>query len=191
MQFVGWQGTFTLSSSPSIDKTLLLQPRIACFPIGIVREWFAVFTRHQNEHAVVTHLCMRNVESFLPTYETVHLWKNRVKRKVVLPLFPSYVFVRIDRSQRGIVLSCPGVLTIAGNSLGPIAIRDAEIEFLRSEFYGRRLQPFSDLAIGQKVRIVRGAMAGLEGILVRRQNNEFRFIMSVGLIRQSVSVEIA
>jgi transcription antitermination factor NusG len=150
-----------------------------------------VFTRHQNERSVARHLDTRDVELFFPTYETVHKWKNRVSKKVVLPLFPSYVFVRICRAEYSMVLSCPGALRIAGNSRGPMPVSDLEIEFLRSESYGRRAEPFSDFLVGDRVRIARGALKGLEGTLVRKQNNALRFVLAVELIRQSISVEIA
>jgi len=55
------------------------------------RSWYAVFTVPQNEKSVVRHLNLRAVESFLPTYETIRVWKNRQRMKIVLPLFPCYL----------------------------------------------------------------------------------------------------
>jgi transcription antitermination factor NusG len=133
---------------------------------------------------------MREVESFFPTYETTHVWRNRQRKTIVLPLFPSYVFVRICRSQRGAVLSSPGVVRIAGNNAGPMAIPDPEVEFLRSERYRNRLKPFHDMVIGERVRVARGTMEGVEGVLIRRENDSLRFVLRVDLIQQSVSVEI-
>ena len=43
---------------------------------------------------------MREIELFLPTYETVRIWKNRQRIKLTLPLFPTYLFVHINSSQR-------------------------------------------------------------------------------------------
>src|ERR1700676_1034212 len=80
------------------------------------RCWYAVFTVPQNEKSVARHLQMRDVESFLPTYEEIRTWKNRQRVKVVLPLFPTYVFARICASERSKVLGSPGVLRIVGNS---------------------------------------------------------------------------
>ena len=96
------------------------------------RKWFATFTLPQNEKSVLKQLDVRNVESFLPTYESVRVWKNRQRKKVTLPLFPTYLFVRINRAERGTVLQCPGVLHIVGNHREPLALADAEVELLRS-----------------------------------------------------------
>src|SRR5208337_1909130 len=72
-------------------------------------KWYAVFTLPQNEKSAARQLAVREVEAFLPTYETVKVWKNRQRVRTVLPLFPTYLFVRIDCRQRRRVLESPGV----------------------------------------------------------------------------------
>lgn len=153
------------------------------------RKWFAVFTVPQNEKSALRYLEMRNVESFLPTYETVRVWKNRQRKKCVLPLFPSYLFVRIGHSERGKVLQAPGVLHIVGNGRHSVPLEDSQVEFLRSGFRGKNLEPYTDFAVGEKVRIETGVMQGVEGILVRR-SNQLRFVISVKLINQFAAVEV-
>ena len=87
--------------------------------------WFALYTMPQTEQSVIRHLNARQIESFLPTYESVHVWKNRQRVKLVRPLFPSYVFVRICAGDRGSVLGSPGVLRIVGNCQGPLPVPEA------------------------------------------------------------------
>ena len=60
------------------------------------------------------------MEHFLPTYEEVRVWKNKQRVKLVLPLFPTYVFARISGSEHTKVLGSPGVLRIVGTSREPI-----------------------------------------------------------------------
>lgn len=153
------------------------------------RRWYAVFTVPQNEKAVARHLDMREVECFLPTYESERTWKNRQKVKVTLPLFPAYVFVRMARKERVRVLQCPGVLHIVGNSRESIPLPDADIDFLRSDFCRLRTEPYSDLVVGQRVRVRAGLMRGVEGVLVRK-NNALRFVLTLGLISQHASIEV-
>ena len=71
------------------------------------RNWYAVFTLPQNEKSAAKHLDIRDIETFLPTYETVRVWKNRQRVKTILPLFPTYLFVRINRWERVKVLGVP------------------------------------------------------------------------------------
>jgi len=154
------------------------------------RKWFAVFTVPQNERSVVRHLDLRQVESFLPTCESMHVWKNRQRVKIVQPLFPTYVFARIHTAERTVVLNSPGVLRIIGNSHGPIPIPDSEIDFLRSDFCRQRIEPYRDLVIGERVRIKCGSMQGIQGVLVRKKSS-LRFVLTLELINQHAAVEVA
>ena len=164
-------------------------PELRLEALPVERKWFAVFTVPQNEKSVVKHLALRNVESFLPTYETTRIWKNRQRMKLVLPLFPSYLFVHIDLRERTKVLQSPGVLQIVGNHREKIAIADAEIELLRSGFCGKTVEPYKDLVIGERVRIKCGPMLGIQGTLVRK-NNGLRFVMALEMINQNAAIEI-
>ena len=153
------------------------------------RKWYAVFTLPQNEKSTFKHLALREVEAFLPTYETQRIWKNRQKVKVVLPLFPTYLFVHIDLREKTRVLQTPGVLHIVGNPSGPVAIADAELEILRTGFCGRKVEPYPDLVVGEHVRIRSGPMQGVEGTLVRRKGG-VRFVLAIQMLHQHAAIEI-
>ena len=153
------------------------------------RNWFAVFTIPQNEKSAVKHLGLREVESFLPTYETVRVWKNRQRMKIVLPLFPSYLFVHINSRERTKVLQSPGVLHIVGNGRKHIPLPDAEIEFLRSGLCRQRIEPYRELVVGEKVRIKGGVMQGVCGTLVRKGSG-VRFVLTLELINQHAAVQV-
>lgn len=154
------------------------------------RKWYAVYTVPQNEKSVVKYLTLWDVESFLPTYETLRVWKNRQRQKIVLPLFPTYLFVRIHAAERGKVLQSPGVLQILGNRKDFAAIPDSDVEFLRSDFCNKRIEPYRELVIGEKVRIKAGAMQGIEGTLVRKDNS-LRFVLTLHMINQNASIQVA
>ncbi len=153
------------------------------------RKWYAVFTYPQHEKSAARHLAMREIESFLPTYETVRIWKNRQRMKLVLPLFPSYLFVHIHSTQRAAVLQSSGIIQIVGNSKESIALPDSEIEFLRSGFCRQRLEPFRELVVGETVRIKSGVMEGVQGTLVQK-NDSMRFVLTLHLINQNAAVQV-
>jgi transcription antitermination factor NusG len=153
------------------------------------RKWYAVFTVPQHEKSVVKHLDIREVEAFLPTYETIPVWKNRQRVKVILPLFPTYLFVHINYLERTKVLQSPGVLQIVGNGKEFAALRDSEIEFLRSDLYRQKIEPYRELVVGEKVRIKSGVMRGLQGTLVRK-SNRMRFVLTLELINQHAAIEV-
>jgi len=153
------------------------------------RRWYAVFTVPRSEKSAVRHLDLRHIESFLPTYETVQVWKNRQRKRIVHPLFPSYLFVHIDRHERAGVLQSPGVLQIVGTSREPLPVQDAQIEFLRSSCREKKLEPYRELLVGERVRIKSGSLQGVHGVLVRR-NKSLRFVLTLELINQHASVEV-
>lgn len=151
--------------------------------------WYAVFTLPQNEHSAARHLEMHRIESFLPTYETVHVWKNRQRKTIVAPLFPTYLFVHISSRERASVLGTPGVVQILGTRQQSIPLDDSEIKFLRTSCEMKRVKPFRELIVGDPVRIRSGALKGLRGVLVRRNNN-LRFVMALEMINQSAAIEV-
>jgi transcription antitermination factor NusG len=151
--------------------------------------WYAIYTSPRHEKRVSEHLAHRRVDCFLPLFRSVHRWKNGCKVQVELPLFPSYVFVYIPRSERVRVLDVPGVLSFVGPKSEPAQLSDFEIETLRSGLHLQKFEPYRGLAIGRKVRIIAGALQGLEGTLVRNAKS-LRVVLTVDLIQQSVAVEL-
>jgi len=151
--------------------------------------WFAAYTNSHHEKRVASILAGRQIESFLPLYAARHRWKNRCEMNLELPLFPNYVFVRIDPRARVRVLEVPGVLALVGRGRTLAPLPDFEIEALRSSVERLKIEPHPYLVIGERVRIKAGAMTGLEGILIRKKNN-FRVVLALDVIMQSVAVEV-
>ena len=100
--------------------------------------WFALYTTPRHEKHVSEILAERQIETFLPLYRTTRQWKKSRPVVLELPLFPTYVFVRIARQARGAVLGMPGVLSIVGSSREPWPLPDLEIEALRSGLQSAR-----------------------------------------------------
>src|SRR5208337_1509330 len=98
------------------DKTVNL-PHPGNGPASVVREpsWYAIRTRSRHEKMVVKQLESLHVETFLPLLSQVHRWSDRRKR-VELPLFPGYAFVRLVCSpdQRIRVVRTHGVVGFVG-----------------------------------------------------------------------------
>lgn len=153
------------------------------------RSWYAVFTVPQNEKSALRNLDLREVESFLPTYESVRVWKNRQRKMVPLPLFPSYLFVRINSGERVKVLQSPGVLHIVGKGRESVPLPDLEVEFLRSDFIRGRIERYRELVIGEKVRVKSGVMQGVCGTLVRKGGGT-RFVVTLQLINQHAAIQV-
>jgi transcription antitermination factor NusG len=151
--------------------------------------WFAACTYSHHEKKIASCFRDREIECFLPLYAARHRWKNRCSMNLELPLFPNYIFVRIERRHRVRVLEVPGVLSLVGFGPTPAPLPDFEIEALRSGVGQRRIEPHPFLVVGERVRIKRGPMTGIEGIL-QRKKNDFRVVLSLDVIMRCVAVEV-
>jgi transcription antitermination factor NusG len=152
--------------------------------------WFAIYTSPRHEKRVCQYLTHREIEHYLPLYQVRRKWRNGSTVTVDLPVFPGYVFVRIDRSERVRVLEAPGVLSFVGGTGGkPASLPEAEIDALRSGLSLRHAEPHPLLTVGQRARIRSGALAGMEGVVVRKKNS-LRVVLTMDMIMQSVSVEV-
>jgi transcription antitermination factor NusG len=153
-------------------------------------KWFAVYTNSRHEKRVDQHLSLRKIEHYLPVYRVQHKWSNGLKVTLDLPLFPGYIFVRIQRAERVRVLEIPGVLAIVGGTGGePAPLPEEEIEALRIGLPLRRVEPHPLLKVGQRARIRSGAFEGMEGVVVRKKNS-FRVVLTLDAIMQSFAVEV-
>ncbi|HYY69341.1 MAG TPA: UpxY family transcription antiterminator [Terriglobales bacterium] len=157
-------------------------------PPLLAPHWYAVYVTTRHEKVVAAQLVRRSVESFLPLYRAVHYWKDR-RTEVELPLFPSYIFVRISAAERLRVLQVPGVVHIVTFQGVPATVPDEEIEALRAALRLRQAGPWPYPAVGRRVRITAGPLQGLEGVVVR-QKSQTRIIVSVDFIQRSTWVEL-
>ena len=153
-------------------------------------EWYAVHTRPRHEKVVAEQLCRRNIECFLPLREVLSRWKDRRKR-VQFPLFPGYLFVYTEISgSRLDIIKVDSVVRILGFNGKAEPVPAGQIESVKNLVYSKLpLDPYPHLAVGNRVRIIKGPLRGLVGVLVEKKNR-FRFVLNVDLIQQSVSCEI-
>jgi transcription antitermination factor NusG len=151
--------------------------------------WWVLYTRHQHEKAVAEMLSAKGFEVFLPVYESVRRWKDR-KKLLTLPLFPCYVFVQGGLDRRLQVVTTPGIHTILFHGERVAIVPEAEIQAIRRAVEGPfRVEPHPFMKCGERVRVTRGSLEGVEGILVRKKNL-YRLVLSVDMMAQSVAVEI-
>jgi len=156
----------------------------------LARKWFAVYTTPRHEKRVSQYLGQKEIEHYLPLYRTRRKWKDGSKVTLNLPLFPGYLFVHISKSERVPVLQTPGVQSLVGGTGGqPASLPETEISALRVGLPLRRAEPHPLLTVGQRARIRSGALAGMEGVVVRRKNS-LRVVLTMELIRRSVAVEV-
>jgi len=169
--------------SPIIDREAIDESRDR-------PSWWALYTRHQHEKTVAEMLSNKGFEVFLPLHDSMRRWKDRQKL-LSLPLFPGYVFVRGNAERRLQVVTTPGVHMILSRGEQIAVVPEEEILSIRRAVDGSyRVEPHPFLKCGERVRVTRGSLEGVEGILVRKKNL-YRLVLSVEMLAQSVCVEVA
>jgi transcription antitermination factor NusG len=151
--------------------------------------WYATYTCARHEKSVARQLQERNINCFLPLYKSWHRWADR-RKQVELALFPGYVFVHIDPRERLRVLQLPGVVRLVGFNGAPAPLPENDIESLRNGLeQGIYAQPHPYLRTGRRVLVVRGPLAGAQGVLLRKKD-KLRFVISIDVLMRSVAVEL-
>ncbi|SRR5712691_460025 len=155
--------------------------------------WHVLWTWSNCERLVHDQIGMKGYHSFLPTIE---VWSRRGGRQhlIRVPLFPGYVFLErlLERASYLEVLKVRGLVRVLGERWDrPDEVPAEEVEAIR-RVVGSNVptQPHTFLKQGQRVRIVRGPLADLEGIFVRSKPVKGLLVISVELLQRSVAVEV-
>ena len=152
------------------------------------REWYVLQVRTRFEKVVAYHLQAKDYQEYVPLYRSRRQWTDRTK-EIELPLFPGYVFCKMNLTERLPILVSPGVIGIVSIGRMPVSVPEQEILAVQNVVKsGLAYQPCPSLT-GQRVRVEDGPLRGLEGVLIDVKTNS-RFTISVQLLRRSVSVEI-
>jgi len=129
-----------------------------------------LWTRSHCEQIVHDQLAAHGFVPFLPLVQS---WRRRggVRHRVSIPLFKGYLFLRhrIDKSSYVQVCKTRGLVRVLGERWDRLAVvPDADIEAIRKiTATGGPVLPHPYLRAGQRVRVTRGLLAGVEGIVVR------------------------
>ena len=144
--------------------------------------WYLVYSKPRLESSALENLERQGFECFLPL---IAIEKLRRKALVVVsePLFPRYLFIRLDASQEGKswnpIRSTTGVSRLVSFGQVPAKIDEALVNSIRESVSSATVHQ-RHFAPGESLRINQGPFAGLEAI----------FHMDDGIARVMVLIEI-
>ena len=155
-----------------------------------IKYWYAVHVRSRYEKKVHQLFVVMGVESSLPLIKTTRQWSDR-KKKVEMPLFRGYVFVKIDINKDKLnILKADSVVKFIGIKKKPSRIPDEEIHWVHMMVEeSKEVQNEKEIPVGQKVHVIAGPFKGVEGV-VMRSGNQSRLVVVIESIMHAVSVEI-
>jgi transcriptional antiterminator RfaH len=154
------------------------------------KKWYVVLTKPRNEEAAQFHLNTKGIEVFYPKLFLPVL--NKTGRHIV-PLFPNYLFVRIDASslEYSQVVWCRGIKRLVSFGGAPSAVEDNVVKFMREQADpGGLIIARSNLKVGDEVQIVKGPFKGIVGIIQEPPDTKSRVKVLMALLSRRVQVEV-
>lgn len=92
--------------------------------------WYVVYTKPKWEKKVAEELLQQGVECYCPLQTQIRQWSDR-RKKVQVPLFNSYLFVRLEEADRNLVFHVSGVVRYLFWLGKPAIVRDEEINTIK------------------------------------------------------------
>ena len=178
----------------------ILTAETQCFPEGLLtgtvpevtddkpdRRWWVVHTNARQEKSLARDLYGYQIPYYLPQVEKASLVRGR-KRTSFIPLFTSYLFMFGNEADRYTSLTTNRIAQVLPVA-NPLDLTRELLQISRLIEFKAPLTLEARLKPGDRVRVVRGALAGVEGVVVTRRR-KCRLVVAVTLIQQGVSVEI-
>ena len=144
--------------------------------------WYALYTKPRKEQKVAQQLEQLGFTIYLPLKTEIRQWSDR-KKKVISPIFSSYVFIQIEESKRQDVFIIDGVLNFVFWLGKPAVIRDEEMKLMRDEIDKPNNQVFvTALQPGEQVHLKDGVFKGQQATVEYVSNQKTHlFLPSLGI----------
>ena len=127
----------------------------------------------------------KGIETYLPLRKILRRWSDR-KKWITEPLFNCYIFIYSDILERFEAIQSPGAVRIITFGGEPATVKEREITYIKSILAEvPDAEPCFSIPVGSRVKICRGQLAGVEGILTESRNKN-RMIVFLNSINQGV-----
>ncbi len=153
-------------------------------------KWYAIYTLPNHEKKIYELLTQKKIHAFLPLQTTIRKWSDR-RKKIYVPLFSCYVFVKITAKEYFLVLNTPGVIRYVTFEGKAASIPESQIRLIKNilEFNLEIEEVSGTIEKGEKVEVKFGILRGLMGELIEFANNK-RVILKIEEIDRTLLVNI-
>ncbi|MFN5374828.1 MAG: UpxY family transcription antiterminator [Chitinophagaceae bacterium] len=154
------------------------------------KHWFVLYTRSNCEKKVSELLTKREIENYCPLNKVYRQWSDR-KKIVDMPLFSSYVFVRVlEKELTGLKSLTSNIVNLVYWLGKPAVVKDQEIDnikFFLNEYSNIKLEK-RNVDINEDVLIMRGPFFNQQGVVKSIKNNSV--LVSLPSLGYSMIAEI-
>ncbi|WP_111710070.1 UpxY family transcription antiterminator [Lutibacter citreus] len=142
-----------------------------------MEDWYVLYTKPKKEKRVAEELSNIGIKAYCPMIVETRQWSDR-KKKVTVPLIPSYVFVQLPEVERSKAFSVQGIVRYMYWLGKPAIVYNREIteiqKWIKNETMDFKLQ---NLSPGDKYTIKEGHFKNLEGIVNEVNGNRVQIIL--------------
>jgi transcription antitermination factor NusG len=154
------------------------------------QEWYVAYTFPHAEKKVQANLEKIGIHAYLPLHQVIRNWSDR-RKKLLVPLFPNYIFVHTSSRQRHESFMVKEIIRYVSFDGRPATVRAAVINSLQNILKEKpeiNIEEF--VRAGSHVKIIKGPFLGTEGFLIRRNGNT-RLLVQIDVLKQGISVNIS
>jgi transcription antitermination factor NusG len=156
------------------------------------KNWYVIHTKPRNEKKVFEQLINKEIEVFLPLIQTVRYWSDR-KKKLMVPLFPGYIFVNTDEKDRIKAISNTyGALRYILFQKRPAIVSNKEITNIKLSLQAPEKIKIEEKQImeGDLVEITGGIFKGLSGY-IKEVRGHYKIIVNILELNSTFSVQLS
>lgn len=154
------------------------------------KQWCAIYTKPQKEEYAELNLRLRGIDTFYPK---LFLPRSPKRKKQVVPLFPSYLFVRFEivSGESCSIIWCPGVKRLVSFNGVPAIVEESIMAFLMGQAGPDGIiSAQCNVTIGQQISIDGGPFDGLVGIIQEPPNAKGRVKVLLQLLNRPTKVDV-
>jgi transcriptional antiterminator RfaH len=156
------------------------------------RKWYAIYTKPRAEDMARDHLERKDIHVYLPKIRECH-YSSKNKETKIKPLFPNYLFAQMAYpDDYYAVIWAKGVKRIVGNGGEPVPLDDSVVDFLKKQTAENGLvRPSQPFKVGNTVRVKKGPLAGLTGIVDGSIDEKGRIKVLMDFLKEGARIEMA
>jgi len=146
--------------------------------------WYVVYTKPKWEKKVAEKLQQIGIECYCPLVIQVKQWSDR-KKKVEVPLFNSYVFVKLSEKDRNSVFQIAGIVRYLFWLGKPAIVRDEEIDIIKKNLKASNVSEISVtvMQVGDRIKLDSGAFSNQDAIVQEVSSTHYILVLeSLGCV---------
>lgn len=158
-----------------------------------MKAWYVFYTKSRQEKKVKLLLEKSGFEVFLPLQKVMRQWSDR-KKRVEVPLFNSYIFVRDTPDRIPLILQTPGIAWNVRLDNKPAVLHSHEFDII-NRIIETGIAVSSDLSVsdfqtGEWVEVQEGNFRGLKGKFLHTSDGGHRLMIAIESIGQNLFLSI-